>query len=326
MKEIVQNENIGTRVDKYLTDILLESGLEYITRNLVQENMEGGISINNNLPKRSYKLREGDEVDIDMQHWEKLSSRIDLSNEILPQKGDLDVRYEDRDLMVIYKPKAIVVHPGVGNRENTLANHIRYYLESKGDYDPLLDRCGIVHRLDKGVSGLMVIAKNKETQEYLKDQFTNHFVTKIYLAKIEGEGVGEYNEYIEEIDYKKFLSTLDLDNKPWEDWYKAEGYIGRSPQNRYKMEFRNYESNGFKYALSYIKPLGEYAVIKIETGRMHQIRATLQYLGLRIVGDSLYGVNNRKYESSDIELESVILSFVKKNGERISLNIYEKKR
>jgi 23S rRNA pseudouridine1911/1915/1917 synthase len=290
--------------------------------------MEGGVTVNKNLPKRSYKLREGDEVDMDMQHWEKLSSRIDLSNEILPQKGDLDIRYEDSDLMVIYKPKAVVVHPGVGNRDNTLANYIRYYLESKDDYDPLLDRCGIVHRLDKGVSGLMVVAKNKETQEYLKSQFANHLVTKIYLAKIEGESVREieYRKYMEEIEYKKFLSTLNLDAKPWENWYKAEGYIGRSPQNRYKMEFRKYESNGFKYALSYIKPLGEYAVIKIETGRMHQIRATLQYLGLRIIGDSLYGVNNRKYESNNIELESVILSFLKKDGERVSLNIYEKKK
>lgn len=313
------------RLDRVVTDILTSKGLA-LTRALVQDNIESFSKVNSTTEKKSYKLKQGDILDLDIEGWKKLQESLDLSNNIEPQSGDLDVRYEDKDLLVIYKPKGLVVHPGVGNRDHTLANHLRYYLESRGEYDSLLDRAGIVHRLDKGVSGLMVVAKNKSIQEFLKSQFQNHSVLKVYRARVEEGGQGydvEFKQYVKERNIDEVLEAFDINGKEWLDWYLAEGYIGRSSRNRYKMEFKKYEWSGSKYAKSYILPSIKEVLVKIETGRMHQIRATLEYLGLHIQGDTLYGVNKRENDSNKIMLESVILSFLKPSGERICIKTYE---
>jgi len=175
-----------------------------------------------------------------------------------------------------------------------------------------MDRCGIVHRLDKCVSGLMVVAKNKLTQEYLKGEFAKKNVIKIYPAYLE-----ESNNIEQRIDIREYLKEMSIDLQPWKNWLKVEGYIGRSKSNRYKMEFKKYEFGGSKYALSYILFSGREALIKIDTGRMHQIRVTLAYLGYHIQGDSLYGNGC----GDEIMLESVLLSFQKRSGERLIFTI-----
>ena len=307
----IKDNNIGKRVDSLLSEILKEKSL---TRNIVQKYIEKGCTVNGKECKRSYKLKEGDILEIDEQYWDSIKQNLDLSKEILPQKAKLDIRYEDENLIVLYKPKGLVVHPGVGNREGTLANHLRYYLESKKIYDTLMDRCGIVHRLDKGVSGLMVVAKNKDNQEYLKTQFKENSVIKIYRAELEESKNIEQN-----LDINKYLSELNIELQPWKKWEKVEGYIGRSSKNRYKMEFRRYEFEGSKHALSYVKFFGNDALIKIETGRMYQIRSTFEYLGYHIKGDSLYGKNTEN--SNNIMLESVLLSFKDINNKRLTFTI-----
>jgi len=323
----IEDSLVGERIDKVVLEYLHSNGIKSITRTLVQSNIDKGCTVNSNTVKKSYKVRLGDDVNIDVKYWNILLEDLDLSEDIVSQYGELDIRYEDEDLMVVYKPKGLVVHPGVSNTKDTLANYVKYYLESKDDYDNLLDRSGIVHRLDKGVSGLMVIAKSKGVQEYLKKQFQEHKVTKIYLAEV--ESVGNYidqemQSYVSDSSIEDVLYTLDKSNKPWENWYKVEGYMARSSRNRYKMEFKKYTWDSAKYALSYILPFKNNKVlIKIETGRMHQIRATLEYLGLHILGDSLYGVNNRLYEGSNIELESIYLSFVKPDGNTLTVKVYE---
>ncbi len=177
-----------------------------------------------------------------------------------------------------------------------------------------MDRCGIVHRLDKGVSGLIVVAKNKGSQEYLKSQFKDNSVIKIYRAELEESKNVEQN-----LDIKKYLKELNIELQPWKSWEKMEGYIGRSSVNRYKMEFKKYEFGGSKYALSYIKFFGKEVLIKIDTGRMHQIRSTLEYLGFHIKGDSLYGKSSDGNEM--IMLESVLLSFLNIDGKRLIFTV-----
>jgi len=325
MKNIVDEKYIGMRVDTVVQDMLKDIYGLVFTRTFVQKNLEEGFKVNGDVCKQSYKLHGGDELYIDEKYWEELRASEDLSDEIKAQEGDLDIRYEDSDLMVLYKPKGVVIYPGINHSEDTLANNIRYYLEQKGEYDNLMDRSGIVHRLDKGVSGLMVVAKNKGTQEYLKGLFQSHSVIKIYHAYVQESGKSKlesFKESEQDIDLKKYLSEMDISFEPWKTWFNMRGYIGRSSKNRYKMEFKQYEFGGSKYAESYILKSGNQVLIKIETGRMHQIRVSLEYLGLNILGDTLYGLNSRNEQQGDsIMLESVILSFVKENGERITLKV-----
>ena len=307
MRIRIDNKEEGKRVDTFLSEILKYKGVS-ISRSILQKYIQNGCIVNDNPCKKGYRLKEGDIVEINEEYWEELKKGLDLSDEIIPQKGKLDIRYEDKNFLVLYKPKGLVIHPGVGNKKGTLANYVRNYLESKGEYDDLVDRAGIVHRLDKGVSGLVVIGKNKESQEFLKREFKNRKVIKIYHAVLE-----EYTNIEQEFDLKEYVRKMNIKMKPWKEWEKVEGYIGRSKTDRYKMEFKGYEFPGSKYALSYILFGGNEAIIKIETGRMHQIRATLNYLGYHIKGDSLYG----RGSGDNIMLEAVLLSFRDMNGKRL---------
>lgn len=318
MKIQIEGDNIGKRIDIFVLENIPLS----LTRNIVQSNLSNGCKVNDSICKKSYKLRYGDVVSLDMKYWENIGNEIDLSDDVVAQSGNLDVRYEDENILVIFKPKGISVHPGVGHKEGTLANFVREYLERKKEYDSLVDRAGIVHRLDKGVSGFLVIAKNKKTQEYLKKEFQNRNVIKIYHAEVERIGESKLNMFKESeqvVDFKKEISELDISFEPWKKWFNMRGYIGRSSKNRYKMEFRLHEFGGSKFAESYILMSGNQTLVKIETGRMHQIRASLEYLGLRIVGDTLYGGTNKSLINSEsIMLEAVLLSFVNINGERLT--------
>jgi len=321
MRVQVEGENVGKRIDMFVMEHIKKLSLP-LTRNIVQNNLHNGCKVNNSICKKSYRLREGDEIFLDMKYWENI--KIDLSEDVISQSGDLDVRYEDENILVLFKPKGISVHPGVGHREGTLANFVREYLEKKGEYDSLVDRGGIVHRLDKGVSGFLVIAKNKKTQEYLKKEFQSRNVIKIYHAQVERVGESKLNMFKEseqELELKKYLSEMDISFEPWKEWFNMRGYIGRSSKNRYKMEFRLHEFGGSKFAESYLLMSGDEVLVKIETGRMHQIRASLEYLGLRIVGDELYGSNKSMLNSESIMLEAVLLSFVNINGERLTFRI-----
>lgn len=305
MEISIDDKNTGKRIDAFLPEVLNDKS---ISRNILQKYIQYGCKVNGKVCKKSYRLKKDDMVEIDEKYWERVKNELDLSDEIISQKAELDVRYEDKNFLVLYKPKGLVMHPGVGNKENTLANYVRYYLEEKGEYDNLVDRSGIVHRLDKGVSGLVVFAKNKRSQEFLKDEFKSRRVIKIYHAVLQ-----EDTNIVQEIDLREYVKKMNIKLKPWEKWLKVEGYIGRDRTDRYKMEFRGYEFSGSKYALSYIFFNGNEALIKIETGRMHQIRATLKYLGYHIQGDSLYG----GAQGSHILLESVLLSFLDMNGKRL---------
>ena len=310
MKITIDSQYKDQRVDKFVEIKLKELGFSQATRNMIQKSVSKGIIVNDNTVKTSYRLKVGDKVEINEAYWKDFFENQNLSEQIVPQKGELNILYEDQYLIVIVKPKGLVVHPGVGNKENTLANYIKYYLESKDEFDINMDRAGIVHRLDKGVSGIMVIAKNKEIQNALKEQFAKREVQKIYLAKVEKFKASELNS-----NSKKNLDTviknIGQEKVDYSEWFEAKGYIGRSTVNRYKMEFKLYEFPGSKWAQTYILSLkNNQMLIKIKTGRMHQIRATLKYYGYHILGDTLYSSTKDNISSEEIMLESIYLSFI----------------
>lgn len=309
MKVKIDSKDQGQRVDKFVELKLKDMGFEQVTRSMIKEDVPKGTTVNSQEANPSYKLKIGDEVKIDREYWEDFFKSKDLSEEIIPQKGELNILFEDDYLIVLVKPKGLVVHPGVGNRSNTLANYIKYYLQSKNDFDINMDRAGIVHRLDKGVSGIMVVAKSKVVQEELKKQFAKREVEKIYLATVEKFKPSELSafrkRYLQEV-----LANVESNEIKYDKWFKAKGYIGRDHTNRYKMAFKLYEFGGSKLAKSYILPIEENRLlIKIVTGRMHQIRATLYYYGFYIKGDTLYKPGNRKGSSDEIMLKSIYLSF-----------------
>ncbi|KUK66898.1 MAG: pseudouridine synthase, partial [candidate division WS6 bacterium 36_33] len=241
---------------------------------------------------------------------------------IKPQEGDLEVLFESDDFLIIDKPKGVVVHPGIGSEDGTLVNYVKGYLSQKDNFKEEVQKAGIVHRLDKGVSGLIVFAKNLEMQKHLQEQFENHEVKKIYLANIEYKelrgGIKRYfpKEESEYLDIDSEIEKLEKRNFTFdESWFKAEGYISRSPKNRVKMQFKKYFGRRGKKAISYIKPINkDQILVVIKTGRMHQIRATLEYFGIGIVGDTLYGPARATSMPDAIELRSIFLSFKELDG------------
>jgi 23S rRNA pseudouridine1911/1915/1917 synthase len=309
MKVTIDSTDQGSRVDKFVELKLKDLGFSQATRSMIKDEVSKGCKVNGIKVKPSNKLNIGDTVEIDEEFWKDFFGNKDLSEEIIPQEGDLDIIYEDEHILVIIKPKGLVVHPGVGNRTNTLANYIKHYLLSKNELDINMDRAGIVHRLDKGVSGIMVIAKNKNVQDILKEQFVKREVEKIYLATVEKFKASELDS-ITPKPVEEVLSEIERGDINYENWFEAKGFIGRDHINRYKMEFKLYEFGGSKPAKSFILPVDDSRLlIKIVTGRMHQIRATLNYYGYYIKGDTLYKPGKGNSSSEEIMLKSIYLSF-----------------
>jgi 23S rRNA pseudouridine1911/1915/1917 synthase len=319
--QIKESENniLGKRVDKIVLEQLKTSGFEIPSRSFLQNNWGSWVLVNGKEVKRSYKIRIGEVIDVNEEYISQVVDQDYKSDQILAEEGELNVVFEDENFLVINKKKGVVVHPGVKNDSGTLANFVRYYLEQKNEFDVHIERCGVVHRLDKGVSGLIVFAKNLASQKLLKGQFENHEVEKLYLAKVEyGEMDKEFQQFFDQ-EYILNEVVQDFVNNEFRidsTWYKMRGYIGRDNVNRMRMIFREYDFGGSKRAITYIKRLNEdNLLIKIETGRMHQIRATLKSLGINIIGDSLYG--DGRGMPDKIELESIFLAFKDFEGKYI---------
>lgn len=156
-----------------------------ISRTFIAENLGEIFYVNGKRIKPSYKFKKGDEYDIDYEKVNSLINDQTKQESLLSQEKDLNIVYEDENCIVINKESGVVVHPGSGNTHNTLANYVKGYLMEKGEFDKKVKRGGVVHRLDKGVSGLILFAKNAKAQEYFQNQFEKHLVQKIYYAKVE---------------------------------------------------------------------------------------------------------------------------------------------
>jgi 23S rRNA pseudouridine1911/1915/1917 synthase len=325
---IVKKEDKGKRVDKILTFPLREEPrLESIPRSFVSQSLNSYILVNGSKKKPSYRVKIGDEIVVELDalrdRYEQEQIRQDMESKIIVQKGFLDIVFEDKDFLVLRKEPGIVVHPGIGNEKDTLANYVKGYLTEQGEYDPQLKRGGIVHRLDKGVGGLILFAKNRKAQKHFCVQFEKHEVLKIYYAECVPEDSIVFStiknpQLVDEV-VKAYKEGGEIELSKWQ---KIEGTIRRDPVNRKRMVFdRNCFNEKYRYAKSFILPIAKGRMfVLIETGRMHQIRASLKSLGLVLKGDSLYGYRGEEVRDN-IDLNSVVLGFEDLEGKRKVFNI-----
>jgi len=247
-------EEPGVRLDRYVAERCPQ-----LTRTQAQKLVaDGYITVNDRGAKAGAKLHVGDRVNITLPP----PPPSPLSPEAIP----LNIIYEDNDLLVVDKPAGLPIHPAPGHYSHTLVNAMLAYLPHLPESDDSL-RPGIVHRLDKDVSGVMVVAKNSVAQVSLINQFKSHTVVKAYLALVKGhltpdEGV-------------------------------IEAPIGRDPRHRKRMAVVA-EGKEARTQYSVIKHVGDYTLVEVrpETGRTHQIRVHLSAIGYPVVGDSVYGVKS----------------------------------
>jgi 23S rRNA pseudouridine1911/1915/1917 synthase len=246
------------RIDKFLQQRIVKA-----TRNKIQKAIElGHVLVNEKPVKTNYKIRPGDSIIT-------YSETVPESFEVLPEKMDLNIVYEDEDIMVINKPAGLVVHPGSGNYSGTLLNGIAWYLkQQQPDLDEnTLPRFGMVHRIDKNTSGLLLLAKSDKAAVDLANQFFDHTVERKYLALVWG--------------------NFD------EDEGTVTGHVGRHVKLRKIMDVFPDGEHG-KEATTHYKVVERFNYVtliecRLETGRTHQIRVHMQHIGHSLFNDDTYG-------------------------------------
>lgn len=247
----VEAEHAGERIDKALSTIQEEWSRSQIAAWIT----DGIVKVNDETVKAKYKVREGDVIEVDVPEPESL--------EVIPEDLQLEIVYEDKDVLVVNKPKGMVVHPAPGHLTGTLVNGLMHHCQDLSGINGVL-RPGIVHRIDKDTSGLLMVAKNDQAHHSLVEQLVNKTVTRKYTALVHGH-----------IAHDK--GTIDAP-------------IGRDPKDRQKQAIVD---NG-KHAVTHFhvkERLGDYTLVEclLETGRTHQIRVHMNYIGFPLVGDPKYG-------------------------------------
>ncbi len=248
---IYELDALDTRLDKFISD-----EIEEMSRNSAQILIKSNnVLVNGKCEKASYILKLGDKIEISVPD--------PVTDDIVAEDIPLDIYYEDSDVIVINKPSGMVVHPAVGNLHGTLVNALMYHCKDLSAINGVI-RAGIVHRIDKDTSGLLVACKNDFSHQDLSQQFFNKTVKRKYYAIC----IGEINHNLGKIDAP----------------------IGRDPKNRQMMAVVD---NG-KHAVTHFKVLERFkgytlVELQLETGRTHQIRVHMKYIGFPLLGDPLYG-------------------------------------
>ncbi|MFZ7122054.1 MAG: RluA family pseudouridine synthase [Eubacteriaceae bacterium] len=270
---INKDEEIGKRIDQFLTEVMNEYSRSYIKK-LIDDKK---ILINNLNCKASYKLQNGDCIKIFIPELKEL--------DIKPQKIQLDIVYEDEHLLVVNKPQGMVVHPAPGNYEDTLVNSLLYHVDNLSGINGIL-RPGIVHRIDKYTTGLLLVAKSDLAHKSLTEQLKEHTINRKYKALVEGIITEE-------------KGTVDAP-------------IGRHKNNRKKMTVTDRNSKRAITHFSVLKRYNKYTLIeaKLETGRTHQIRVHLSFINHPVVGDPTYGYKKQKLYSKGQLLHAYLIGFI----------------
>ena len=276
----IDENDENKRLDSYLAEITPD-----LSRSKIQNFIKSGaVKINNTIKKPSYSLKENDKIEFEIPEQETLT--------IPPQNIPLDIVYEDENMLVVNKPSGMLTHPTTIERENTLVNALLYkYGENLSDINGEFRR-GILHRLDRNTSGLLMIAKNNDAHEFLSNQIKEHTLTKKYRAIVKG--------IIKEDEFEMNLP------------------IGRNSNQPHKMMVRE---DG-KESITRVKVLERfkehtYVELTLITGRTHQIRVHMSYLKHPIYNDTLYGAGQGKVKTQEQVLQSYYLSFTKPFGNEI---------
>ncbi len=276
MNYIIDKENIKKRLDIYLAEKNADLTRSYIKK-LIEE---GNVLVNGKVQKSGYNLKENDTIQINIPKKETLN--------VVPEDIKIKIIYEDDDIIVIDKAKGMVVHPANGNYTGTLVNSLMYSHKDRLSTINGTVRPGIVHRIDKDTSGVLVIAKNDNAHKKLSEQFKVHSINRKYIALV--KGIVKEDEF-----------TIDLP-------------IGRSIKDRKKMAVVYKNS---RQAITHIKVLKRFYTSNVtlieatlETGRTHQIRVHMAYIHHPLVGDEVYGKKDSKYKIEGHMLHAKLLGII----------------
>jgi len=271
--ETLTANDAGGRIDTYLAAAFEDMSRSYIKK-LIDENL---VTVNGTVVKANYKLKGGDRIEVEIPDPQKL--------DVIPENIELDIFYEDNDIIVVNKPKGMVVHPAAGNYTGTLVNALLAHCgDGLSDINGVI-RPGIVHRIDKDTTGILVVAKNNAAHEGLSKKLKVHDIKRVYTAICEGV-------------IKEETGTVDAP-------------IGRHPIERKKMAVNT--KNG-RRAVTHFTVLERFKnatliEARLETGRTHQIRVHMSYTGHPLLGDEVYGRKNQKFKLQGQVLHATVLGF-----------------
>lgn len=250
---LADQEAEDERIDKYLTAYLQKYSRSFLQK-LIKD---GQVFVNGKAVKSNYRLREDDRIELAVPE--------PLQTDILPEDLHLDIIYEDNSVLVVNKPKGMVVHPSAGHASGTLVNGLMFHCQDRLSGINGVLRPGIVHRIDRDTTGLLMVCKDDQAHRCIAAQLKEHTITRRYHALVKGR-------------FQKEEGVIDAP-------------IGRNPSNRLKMAVN--EQNG-KHAVTHYRVLGQfstcaYVECRLETGRTHQIRVHMSSIGHPLIGDTIYG-------------------------------------
>lgn len=276
----VDENDENKRLDSFLSEITPD-----VSRSKIQSLIKnGGVKLNDEAKKPSYQLKENDKIEFELPQDEEIK--------IEPQNIPLEIVYEDENMLVVNKPSSMLTHPTAIERENTLVNALLYHFGGNlSDINGVFRR-GILHRLDRNTSGLLMIAKNNKAHEFLANQIKEHTITKKYRAVV--KGVVEKDEF--EIDSP----------------------IGRNPNQPHKMAVRE-DGKPSKTIVKILERFKDatYLELTLVTGRTHQIRVHMKSINHPVYNDTLYGAGQGKVKTEEQVLQSYYLRFTKPFGDEI---------